>query len=67
MPFHYYGIWDENVNYQAIPWRNGRFDPSALENKFATQKRADHALLQWQQYKQQIQARGSWGANNPVS
>ncbi|WP_417436815.1 DEAD/DEAH box helicase family protein [Idiomarina abyssalis] len=53
VPFHYYGIWDENVNYQAIPWRNGRFDPAALENKFATQKRADHALLQWQQYKQQ--------------
>ena len=53
VPFHYYGIWDENVNYQAIPWRNGRFDPTALENKFATQKRADHALLQWQQYKQQ--------------
>lgn len=53
VPFHYYGIWDENVNYQAIPWRNGRFDPAALENKFATQKRADHALAQWQQYKQQ--------------
>ncbi|MEG3758681.1 DEAD/DEAH box helicase family protein [Pseudoalteromonas carrageenovora] len=53
VPFHYYGIWDENVNYQAIPWRNGRFDPTALENKFATHKRAEHALAQWQQYKQQ--------------
>ena len=53
VPFHYYGIWDENVNYQAIPWRNGRFDPTAIENKFATQKRAEHALAQWQQYKQQ--------------
>lgn len=52
VPFHYYGIWDENVNYQAIPWRNGRFDPAALENKFATQKRAQHALIQWQRYKQ---------------
>lgn len=52
VPFHYYGIWDENVDYQAIPWRNGRFDPAVLENKFATQKRAKHALSQWLQYKQ---------------
>lgn len=52
VPFHYYGIWDENVDYEAIPWRNGRFDPSELENKFATEKRAKHAIKQWQQYKQ---------------
>ncbi len=53
VPFHYYGIWDENVNYQAIPWRNGRFDPDALEHKFATEKRALHALSEWQKYCQQ--------------
>lgn len=52
VPFHYYGIWDSNVNYQAIPWRNGRFDPVSLENKFATEKRAKHAIEHWQKYKQ---------------
>ena len=24
-PFHYYGIYDESVDYREIPWRNGRF------------------------------------------
>jgi superfamily II DNA or RNA helicase/HKD family nuclease len=47
-PFHYYGIWDETVDYQEIPWRSGRFDPDALETKLATLARARHALKQWQ-------------------
>jgi len=52
-PFKYYGIWDESVNYQAIPWRNGRFDPQCIDNQFATQKRASHILKNWRQFKQQ--------------
>ncbi|ABM04244.1 type III restriction enzyme, res subunit [Psychromonas ingrahamii 37] len=52
-PFKYYGIWDESVNYQAIPWRNGRFDPESIDNQFATQKRASHILKKWHQFKQQ--------------
>jgi superfamily II DNA or RNA helicase len=39
-PFHYFGIYDETVDYREIPWRNGRFDPQALEHKLATQARA---------------------------
>jgi len=53
VPFTYYGIWDESVNYQAIPWRNGRFDPQHIDNQFATQKRANHILKNWRQFKQQ--------------
>lgn len=53
VPFKYYGIWDESVNYQAIPWRNGRFDPQAIDSEFITKKRADHVLKNWQQRKQQ--------------
>lgn len=53
VPFKYYGIWDESINYQAIPWRNGRFDPQSIDNQFATQKRANHILKNWRQYKQQ--------------
>lgn len=47
VPFHYYGIFDEDVDYQSIPWRNGRFDPELLANKLATLGRARHALATW--------------------
>lgn len=52
VPFHYFGIYDSEVDYQAIPWRNGRFDPEALSNKLATLGRARHALKVWQQHTQ---------------
>jgi superfamily II DNA or RNA helicase/SAM-dependent methyltransferase/SOS-response transcriptional repressor LexA len=52
-PFHYYGIYDSEVDYQAIPWRNGRFDPEALSNKLATLGRFRHALKEWRQHAQQ--------------
>jgi HKD family nuclease len=52
-PFHYYGIWDESVDYREIPWRNGRFDPEQLSNKLATLARARHALKQWRHHSQQ--------------
>jgi len=48
-PFHYFGIWDETVDYKAIPWRNGRFDPEQLSNKLATLARARHAFAQWRE------------------
>lgn len=31
LPFHYFGIADECVDYSAIPWRSGAFDPEHLE------------------------------------
>lgn len=52
-PFHYYGIADDEVNYQEIPWRNGRFDPEQLEFAFATQKRAQHIYKHWLEHKQE--------------
>ncbi|WP_249122373.1 DEAD/DEAH box helicase family protein [Pseudoalteromonas sp. A22] len=52
VPFHYYGIWDESVDYTAIPWRNGKFDPTSLNNQFATEQRARHALQHWKQLAQ---------------
>ncbi|CRI67453.1 hypothetical protein THIOKS1600013 [Thiocapsa sp. KS1] len=47
--FRYFGIYDETVDYQDIPWRNGRFDPESLSNKLATLGRARHALAHWQE------------------
>lgn len=53
VPFHYYGIYDDTVNYAEIPWRNGKFDPDQLSNKLATLARAKHALKEWQEHKQE--------------
>lgn len=52
VPFHYYGIWDNSVDYQEIPWRNGKFDPAALDAKFATAKRAKHIFKHWENRQQ---------------
>ncbi|GAL09140.1 helicase-related protein [Vibrio astriarenae] len=52
VPFHYYGIWDDSVNYQEIPWRNGKFDPSELDAQFATTQRATHIFKHWKEKKQ---------------
>jgi superfamily II DNA or RNA helicase/SAM-dependent methyltransferase/SOS-response transcriptional repressor LexA len=49
-PFHYYGIFDETVQYDEIPWRNGQFDPDNLSAKLATLARAKHALKIWRQH-----------------
>ncbi|MBF7730734.1 DUF3427 domain-containing protein [Pseudomonas sp. N040] len=51
-PFHYYGVFDEDVDYQEIPWRNGRFDPGQLANKLATLARARHVLKYFHQHAQ---------------
>jgi superfamily II DNA or RNA helicase/diadenosine tetraphosphate (Ap4A) HIT family hydrolase len=47
-PFHYYGIPDQ-VQYENIPWRSGRFDERALESAVATEARATNAFEQWKQ------------------
>ncbi|OBT13430.1 DEAD/DEAH box helicase [Vibrio sp. UCD-FRSSP16_10] len=52
VPFHYYGIWDDTLNYQAIPWRNGKFDPTSLDAEFATTKRAHHIFKHWLKHQQ---------------
>jgi superfamily II DNA or RNA helicase/HKD family nuclease len=52
-PFHYFGIFDDTVDYSSLPWRNGRFDPEQLSSKLATLGRARHALKEWLKYKQQ--------------
>lgn len=51
-PIHYYGIYDEYVDYQEIPWRSGRFDPAQMEFAFATQKRAKHIYQHWLKHRQ---------------
>jgi superfamily II DNA or RNA helicase/HKD family nuclease/diadenosine tetraphosphate (Ap4A) HIT family hydrolase len=43
--FDYYGVPDA-VDYENIPWRNGRFDETELTNRLAVSSRADNALEQ---------------------
>lgn len=52
-PFHYYGIYDDAVDYREIPWRRAQLDLEALEVKLATKARAAHALKEWRNYGQQ--------------
>ncbi|MEF8727895.1 MAG: DUF3427 domain-containing protein [Accumulibacter sp.] len=52
-PFHYYGILDDSVDYQELPWRNGRFDPEQLAHKLATLARARHVQREWRARAQQ--------------
>lgn len=51
-PFHYYGIFDQEVDYRDIPWRNGKFNPDELSNKLATHARARHVLGEWRKHAQ---------------
>lgn len=45
-PFRYWGVAD-TVDFTPIPWRNGRFDPAALEAAVATEERASAAHREW--------------------
>ncbi|ORV46715.1 DUF3427 domain-containing protein [Mycobacterium conspicuum] len=50
VPFHYWGVPDP-VDFEPIPWRNGRFDPAALERAIETQDRAQSAFEEWQSHR----------------
>jgi superfamily II DNA or RNA helicase/diadenosine tetraphosphate (Ap4A) HIT family hydrolase/HKD family nuclease/SOS-response transcriptional repressor LexA len=50
VPFRYRGVPD-SVDFEPIPWRNGRFDPAALERAVETQERAQRSLEEWQDHR----------------
>ena len=47
VPFRYWGIRDI-VDFEPIPWRNGRFDPAVLTAAVETLERADQAFREWE-------------------
>ncbi len=47
-PFHYFGVPDP-VDFQPLPWRSGRFDPTALESALIAANRSDAAFREWTQ------------------
>ncbi len=46
LPFHYFGIADETVDFARIPWRNGRIPIDELERELSIDARAELVLEQ---------------------
>ncbi len=44
LPFHYFAVADQTVDYTAIPWRSGSFDAALVELALLVEERADLAL-----------------------
>jgi superfamily II DNA or RNA helicase/diadenosine tetraphosphate (Ap4A) HIT family hydrolase/SOS-response transcriptional repressor LexA len=47
VPFRYRGLKDD-VDFEQIPWRNGRFDPAALEAALENAPRMERLWAEWQ-------------------
>lgn len=50
VPFRYYGIHDETVNYDNIEYRNGKYDEKSLEEALMINKRANLILEHYKSY-----------------
>jgi len=59
VPFAYHGLKDD-VDYRAIPWRSGRFDPEALTRALATRAHAEQALAAYRTHAPTGPRRGLW-------
>lgn len=49
VPFHYVGLKDD-IDFQQIPWRNGRFDPAVLEERLENSERMAKLWTAWNQH-----------------
>lgn len=43
VPFDYYAIYDD-IDYETIPWRSGKYDFKALENALTAEKRSENII-----------------------
>lgn len=51
VPFRYYGIYDESVDYDEVEFKNGRYNEKQLENALNINKRAELILNHYKKYK----------------
>lgn len=51
VPFRYYGIYDGLVNYEAIDYKNGKYDDKQLELALMINKRGDLIIAHYNKYK----------------
>lgn len=50
VPFKYYGIYDESVNYEKIDFKNGKYDNKKLEEALMINKRGNLVLRHYLKY-----------------
>ena len=50
VPFRYYGIYDETVNYEDIDYKNGKYDNKQLEEALMLNKRGELILNHYLKY-----------------
>ena len=51
VPFRYYGIYDESVNYDEVEFKNGKYNEKQLEEALSINKRAELILNNYKKYK----------------
>ena len=51
VPFRYYAIFDETVNYETIDYRNGKYQTTQLEEALSIHKRADLIFSHYKKYR----------------
>lgn len=50
VPFRYYGVYDETVDYSQIKIKNGKYDDKELETKLMLNARAELILKHYEKY-----------------
>lgn len=50
VPFRYYGIYDETVNYDNVEYKNGKYNDKDLEKSLMINKRAELILNHYKKY-----------------
>lgn len=50
VPFRYYGIYDELINYDSIDYKNGKYDYKQLEEALMINKRAELIMSHYKKY-----------------
>ncbi|MDY5213043.1 DEAD/DEAH box helicase family protein [Intestinibacter sp.] len=51
VPFRYYGIYDDSIDYDGLTIRSGLYDEKELEKALSINKRADLVLKHYKRYK----------------
>lgn len=51
VPFRYYGIYDDSINYENIEYKNGKYNTKELENALSIKNRANLVLNHYKKYK----------------
>ena len=51
VPFRYYGIYDDSVNYDEVEFKNGKYNDKELEKALSINNRANVILSHYKKYK----------------